>query len=436
MKEVREETIVQDPAFEYVFEKVPEDKRKRLRSLTIVLSGFPIALSNFVIGGIVGAGLTFPKAIAALLVGNIVLMSVVVLMGILAFKTGLSSTFLSRSAFGKIGSYIFSCLLVFSALTWISLNGDIFARLMNSVFSWWLVPIPVTAALVVFLWLLSAMRGYKGLAIMSNVGVPASIILALVGIITVGFSADGFSGIFSYIPENPLTFTVATASIVGGWIYGATITPDITRFASKKSHVIIAGIVAFSIGCFGFQFAGATIAISTGEGDFINAMIQLGIGIVAFFTAVFCLWTTEDKDIYTGSLALQNIIRDTKYYGKIKHKHTATAIATVAALFAAGGIFSFILPIIQFLSVLIPPIPGIIVAEGYFVKKSKHTHLINNRAIIAWLIGGILSFISLKLNFFISPLVGMISSGITYFMLEKLMNKNTISELPSEGEVM
>lgn len=414
------EKLPQDSAFEYAFEKVPDSKRKNLLSLTIVLAGFPIALSNFIIGGMVASQLPFLKAMLALAVGNFILMAVVIFMGILASRTGLSSTFLSREAFGKAGSFIFSILLFLSALTWISMNGDIFARLLNSLFSWWPVPIPLTAALVVFMWLLSAMRGYKGLALMSNIGVPAAIILSIFGVIFVASSEGGLSKVLSYTPAESMTFTAATAAIVGGWIYGATITADITRFAKRKTHVVIAGIISFSIGCLGFQIAGALVAISTGESDFINAMIQSGLGLIAFITAVFCLWTTEDKEIYTGSLALQNIIKETKFYGKVQHKHTATIIASVAAVFAAGGIFAYIMPIIQFLSILIPPIPGIIIAEGFFVKKTKQNIWMNKSAIIAWLIGGVLSYISLKTNFFISPLVGIFASGLAYFILEKV----------------
>lgn len=417
------EQIPEDSAFEYAFEEVPKNKKKPLIGLTIVLAGFPIALSNFIIGGIVASGLTFPMAMLALLVGNLVLMSVVIFMGIIASREGRAVTYLSRMSFGKVGSYVFSLLLFFSALTWISVNADIFARLISTLFAWWPIPTPLTAALVVFMWLLSAMWGYKGLAIMSNIGVPAAVILAIFGIVYVGLSDGGYSGVFSYIPEHPITFTAATAAVIGGWIYGATITPDITRFAKNNKHVITASIIAFSIGCYGFQVSGAFVALSTGEGDFINAMVGLGLGMVAFLTAVFCLWTTEDKEIYTGSLALQNIIRDTKYRGKIKHIHTATFIATCAAIFAAGGIYSYIMPIIQALSILVPPIAGIMIAEGLFIKKSKHELQLNRSAFVTWFLGGLASYLALKFDFFIPPLIGLVFAGFTYAILEKISKK-------------
>lgn len=432
MKE-RNKNVQNDSAFEYAFEEVPQNKRKNLLSLMIVLAGYPIALSNFVVGGAVGVGLSFSNAILALLFGNLLLISLVILTGLIAFKTGLSTAFLSKRAFGKVGSYLFSIMLALSAVTWVSLNGDIFSRLVKSTFEWWFIPVPVTAVIVIMMWLLSAYRGYKGLAFVSYLGVPAALILSFYGVYKVAVTTDGFSGVLSYVPNAPITFTAATASIVGGWIFGATVTPDVCRFAKRKLHVFIAGLIAFIVGCFAFQLSGALIAISTGEGDFTLAMAALGMGIVAFFTAVFCLWTTQDNNIYGASLALQNIIKDSPYYGKIKHKHVAVLIAGLAAIFAASGIYEHIMPITQFLSFLIAPVPGIIIAEEYFVKKPKQHIYFNKTAIIAWILGGFSGYIALKFNFLIPPFVGIIVAAVSFILLEKLIKTEVkIETMPTE----
>src|SRR5699024_11802936 len=124
-------------------------------------------------------------------------------------------------------------------------------------------------------------------------------------------------------------------------------------------------------------------------------MAALGIGIVAFFSAVFCIWTTQDNNIYGASLALQNIIKDSPYYGKIKHKHVAMMIAGLAAIFAASGIYEYIMPITQFLSFLIAPVPGIIIAEEFFVKQPKANVFLNKTAMFAWIVGGVSGYLSL-----------------------------------------
>ncbi|WP_130858967.1 purine-cytosine permease family protein [Gracilibacillus phocaeensis] len=413
-------------SLEYAYEPVPKDKRMKLPALILVLAGYPIALSNFVIGGLIGINSTYIDAITAILIGNSMLIAIVILMGILACKYGIASSFLARRAFGQKGSLIFSMLIFLSCLTWMAVNGDIFGNLMVNLFSWWPLPASVTAVIVVFLWLISAMKGAKGLAIMASFGVPAALICAVVGFISVGNTDGGYGSVFNFIPDNQMTFTAATASIVGGWVVGATITSDFSRFAQKPTHVVIGGITSFIVGGMGFQLVGTTVAISTGESDFIAAMIALGLGILAFFVAVFCLWTTQDKDIYAGSLAIQNMIKDTKLSGRLTHKHTSLIFVVLTAVLAASGVFNFLLPIIQFLSVLIPPVVGVVLIEGFFIKSSKENIVVNRTAIIAWIVGGLVSYLSLTFNFFISPLIGIITASIVYLVLEKVKSAKQV----------
>lgn len=414
------DTQAADSQLEYAFNGVPANERKSLLSLTVVLAGYPIALSNFVIGGAVGVGMTFMDALLALFVGNLTLIIVVLATGILAYRNGLSTAFLSRKAFGSVGSSLFSVLLAISAITWISLNGDIFARLIASTFTWWPIPVSITSLLVVLMWMQSAIRGYKGLQFISFVGVPAALIMCVVGFVAVGMNSNWFVSLLDYVPVKPMTMTAATAAIVGGWVFGATITPDVCRFAKKESHVYIAGIVAFIVGCFGLQLVGAMVAQATGSGDFTKAMAALGLSLVAFFAAIFCLWTTQDNNIYGASLALQNVFKQTRLAGKVTHKHIAIAISCIAAVLAAGGIYTYILPAIQFLAVLIPPVPGLIIAEEFFVKQSNADKVINWNAIWAWLAGGIAGYLSLRYNFFVPPLLGLGTSLVMYIVLHKI----------------
>ncbi|MGL6200498.1 MAG: purine-cytosine permease family protein [Lachnospiraceae bacterium] len=408
-----------DQSVEYVFSSVPQDKRKKLLSLTVVLAGYPIALSNFVIGGKVGVGLTFPNAVLALLLGNVILITIVIITGLFAFKTGLSTSFLSRRVFGYSGSSIFSILLAVSAVTWVATNGDIFARMIPATFTWWPIPVSITAILVILMWMQSAIRGFDGLQIISYLGVPAAIIMAIVGVIFV-LKQNSFESITSYVPTEPITIASATSQIVGGWIFGAVITPDVCRYAKKKSHVFISGIVAFVIGCFGLQFAGALVALCTGTGDFVVAMTGLGLGYVAFVCAVFCLWTTQDNNIYGASLALQNLFETTKYKGKFKHKHLAAFISGLAAILAFLGIYNYLSPVISVLSVLFPPLPGMIIAELLFVKSPQHERKTNPIALITWVIAGVVGYLALTFNFFIPPVLNILTAIIVYALLMKL----------------
>lgn len=274
------------------------------------------------------------------------------------------------------------------------------------------------------LWTLSAIRGYDGLEFISYVGVPAALIMSVAGVIAVARTPEGFNAVFDYIPVAEMSFSAGTASVIGGWIFGATISPDVCRFAKEKSHVYIAGTVAFVVGCLGLQVAGALVAIATGHADFTVAMASLGLSLIAFLAAIFCLWTTQDNNIYGASLALQNVFEKTKLKGKVKHSYIALGIAIFAAFLAASGIFNYILPIISFLSILIPPVPGLIIAQEYFVEKSHSKMNVNSTALIAWLVAGIASYASLQANWFVPPIVGIVTSMLIYTILSKFLDKD------------
>lgn len=408
-----------DESLEFAYGPVPKNKRLKFWALFIVLAGYPIALSNFVIGGIIGGANSYTNAVISIIAGNLILVSVVIVMGVLASKTGLSSSYLAKQALGKTGSKIFSLTILMSCLVWMGVNGDLFATLVTSLFDWWPIPAWLTSILVIFMWLSSAINGRKGLAILATLGVPVSLTCAMIGVVYIGSSGEGFTGLFSHFPVDQMGITTSISTIVGGWIVGATISSDMTRFAKRPLHVFIGGIAAFCVGGLGFQLVGATVSASTGHVDFVNAMIASGLGYVALVLAVFCLWTTQDKDIYAGSLSIQNIIKGSSLSGVLKHRHSSALFAVIAAALAAGGIFSYILPIIKILSVLIPSIVGIIVVEGYLIKKSKEDRPFNKLAIISWCAGGGVGAYALQNEILIPPLVAFFVTATIYFALEK-----------------
>lgn len=410
-------------AYEYAFEKVPDSQRKKGSSIFVILAGYTISLSNFVTGATVGSQMEFKDAIIACLVGNLFLALIAMLLGTVAFRTGLSTAFLSRKALGARASSIFSIILAISAVNWIAVNSDTFANMIRTTFSWWPIPAAITAVLVIALWAQSAIRGMKGLEIVSWLGVPCAVILTVACVIAVGAKV-GYGELFNFVPAgNTLTFTAATASFIGAWVFGCIVTPDVCRFAKKTSHVTVGAFVAVMVGLFGLEVCGIMVAAATREGSFVGATAALGLGVLVFFCAIFCLWTTQDNNIYGASLALQNIFEGTKLGGKVSHMALAILVAAAAAVFAAFGATKYLLPVTQALSVLLPPIPGLIVGEWFFVKKTKENRKVNWLALISWAAGGVAGYAALQANFFISSIIGMAVTIVVYVALSKLLDE-------------
>lgn len=281
----------------------------------------------------------------------------------------------------------------------------------------------LTSILVVAIWAQSAIRGVKGLEIVSWLGVPCAVVLTIACAVAIGNKA-GYETVFRFVPvgDAQISFAAGSTSFVGAWIFGCIVSPDVCRYAKKKSHVAIGAPIAVAVGLFGLEVIGIMTAQATNESGFVAATAALGLGILVFICAIFCVWTTQDNNIYSASLALQNVLKDTKMEGKVKHAVFAIIIAAAAAIFAAVGATKYLLPVVKTLSVLLPPIPGLIIAEFYFVKKSKDKKAINWVAIIAWAAGTIVGYIALQYNFLIPAIVSMAVTFVLYIVLSKALD--------------
>ena len=110
--------------------------------------------------------------------------AIATLLGIISCKTGLTTSVLARKSMGARSSSILSLLLALSAVNWIAVNADTFSKLILSNFSWWPIPVSITAILVVAIWAQSAIRGVKGLEFVSWLGTPCAVILTIVCLIS------------------------------------------------------------------------------------------------------------------------------------------------------------------------------------------------------------------------------------------------------------
>lgn len=142
---------------------------------------------------------------------NLMLIVVATLLGIISCRTGLTTSVLARKSMGGRSSAILSFLLAVSAVNWIAVNADTFAKLIGSTFSWWPIPVGITAIIVVALWAQSAIRGVNGLEIVSWLGVPCAIVLTIACAIAIGTKA-GYASVFAYTPPSDLQISFAAGS--------------------------------------------------------------------------------------------------------------------------------------------------------------------------------------------------------------------------------
>jgi cytosine permease len=82
----------------------------------------------------------------------------------------------------------------------------------------------------------------------------------------------------------------------------------------------------------------------------------------------------------------------------------------------------------RFLSVLgifVPSVAGVMWAEYYMIRGKKFVvrPCVNIRAVIGWIVGSIISWLSAKYGFGLPPINGIVVAGLVYFILMKLSSK-------------
>lgn len=410
-------------ATEYAYEPIPDSAKKSAISLIAVLAGYLIAMSNFVTGAAIGYRMTFMDSIKVLCISDAYLVFISIAMGLVAFKFGITTTVMSRKVLGQKGSLILSTILSLSVVCWLGTNGDTFAKMIVAAFPGWPLSIGITAVILMFIWLQSSSRGYKGLEIVSFLGVPAAIILSIWVIVSAGKATNNFTSLFSYVPEGSYSFSQATTAGVGAWIFGAISSMDVIRFAKKKSHFVVGGIVSFFFCLLTLQVTGVVCAQATGQSNFVAAAEALGIAIPTLICSFFALWTTQDNNIYSATLSIQNILGETPLKGKVKHKQIAYGLAILAAGFSLTGALNYVLVFVSTLSVLLAPIPGLYLSEVYIVKNSAEGKKFSACGLIAWVVSGIIGYYCNANNFLVPPIISFIVAFVLYTVFGNLMKK-------------
>ncbi|MEW8960093.1 MAG: cytosine permease, partial [Moorella sp. (in: firmicutes)] len=180
---VQERQII-DVTGDYARHCVPQEKRKDVFSIAMVTAGFTICMSGLFTGAAMAKGMSLGEAILANIVGNIILAAYSGLTAAIGAKYGVSSTMLCRHAFGRQGAIIIGLLWAITLTGWYSVQSGFFGQTINALLpnAGWISSVRVATLWGGLLMMLTAVMGFRGLQILSNIGIPLLLIVASYGI--------------------------------------------------------------------------------------------------------------------------------------------------------------------------------------------------------------------------------------------------------------
>jgi cytosine permease len=221
-----------------------------------------------------------------------------------------------------------------------------------------------------------------------------------------------------------MTVIEAISAIVGLTILTPVLMPDFSRFARTDKDSLIS-VLALVIGFPIILLAGAIPSLVTGEIDIMKIMIGLSLTIPAFIILVFSTWTTNTSNLYSTQLTLATVFKKQKL---VKLGIISSILGTIIAVI---GIATYFIDLLSVLSVLIPPISAIFIANFFFIKKQNYDlkdfdklPAYDFAALASWLFScviaylGYFNYITLtSISFFDSFIIAFIS----YLMLKKFI---------------
>ena len=388
-------------------------------------------------GMMIGLGLgKISSVIFSYGLGEIILIVMMGLMGYIGAKTGISTPLIANFSFGRIGAIIISLSIALALMGWFGVQAAFFARTVQFYFKTDF-PLPVFSFLCGILMMIPALFGIRGLSTLSWIASPFMIVVFLWGILKMGLhflpSEQLISLAHNHQPDPyPLTVGAAASIVAGGFMVGAATSADIFRYARPRfKDIFLAAGLAMFVSAF-LHFVGSSLAMNTGVyherlPELIIDNQYLGFGFIGFLALLLAQWTTNDSNIYSSALALNNIFRTKRW------KVTIGA-GLFASLFAALGILERLELFLIILTVSIGPIGGIFLCDYYLLKRLKKPRFtdeasspINIRALGVYLVSCLLGWTTsghpFTINIFpfsVFAFNGIISSIILYYLVMKI----------------
>ncbi|MFF1919997.1 cytosine permease [Streptomyces sp. NPDC058221] len=352
---------------DYSLSRVPRDRRFGFWSMLLQWLAQSGSISQFTLGATIGVGMTFGNAFLAFTLGAVILEVVIFAIGLAGMREGLATPMLTRwVGFGRNGSALVSFVIAVSLVGWFGVQNTIFGNSVSALVggpSWmWcvLAGIAITA-LVIF--------GFKYMANFAKIVTPLFFAMVAFSVIRT-LNDHSFSDlIHSPPPGDTIPLAVAATAIAGGYMTGAIVSPEMTRYNRRGSHVFLQSASSMILS----EYIVGLTGVLLGHLVKSNEVSHIVLSTSGAFGVIVVLMSTakiNDWNLYGSSLGVVNFFQ--VVFGKRVHRGVVTIVLGIAGtLLSAVGIMTHFTEFLTILGVAIPPIGGIIVAEYWVVKKMR-----------------------------------------------------------------
>ncbi|CAM3724436.1 NCS1 family nucleobase:cation symporter-1 [Alicyclobacillus pomorum] len=448
---------------------IPQEKRNwnRYNFATVWMGMIHNIPTYATAGGLVAMGLSPWAAIAAIMVGSLVLYGALALNGHAGAKYGLPFPVLIRTSFGVIGANIPAVLRAFVAIMWFGIQtfagSSALMVLLVNIWPGWAhlggsfnllgLSLPGLLSFLVF-WLANVLflnHGMESIRKMEIFAGPLVYVVFIGLVIWAIRAAHGLGPIYSQTGSFHnfgsafMPFVTAVTGIIGIWATLVLNVVDFTRFAAKQREQVFGQLLGLP-GTF-FLFAFASITVSSGAKVAFGQVLWDPVQILAHFhnpivillsVVTLCMAAVSTNlaaNIVSPAYDLANLFPKWIDFRRGAYLSAILSIFTLPwkLMQYSASIFAFLGTI----GGLLGPVAGIMFAD-YFVFRKRTIAVaelytmhgryayykgFNYRAFVATLIGALVSLIgqfdpSLRALYDVSWFIGV---GVAFFGYVTLM---------------
>jgi cytosine permease len=426
---------------DHAVSRMPDGERKHWFVVFLQRYGQMSALSQFLLGATLGFGMDFWQAFLALTLGAVILEVVAVFTGIAGQREGLTTSLLTRwTGFGRYGSSMLGLVITISLMGWFGVQNAVFAQGLQSLlpgamplWSWEVITGLVVTGIVIW--------GFLSMTWTAYITVPAFVLLCIYSIgKALGKESLG-SLVASHHPGPALGIGAGATLVAGGFIVGAVINPDMSRFNRNARDVVVNTILGITLGEYTIGLIGVLLA-HYAKTENVIGIVTTTTGAVGVLILVAATTKINDWNLYSGSLGLANFL-DTAF-GKRIHRAVLTLIVgAIGTLLSALGILGHFEGFLTILGVAFPPVAAIMVVD-YYVLKTHRRELEATRSsgLPAWCpnwnVSGWAAWIASALvgyyvHWGIASVNSLVVAAVLYYGLARLMPEHSPATAVTEA---
>jgi cytosine permease len=403
---------------------VPASHRKSVGSIAAVWFGFPMILTCSVFGGLLAAFLGFQAALAAILVGNLILLVYVGTLAYLSARNGLNFGMQATQVFGRFGSLVAVGFLATVVTGWFAFQVGLTGATIEQSFGWDAGPVTLVAGV---LFIAVTFIGIRALSILGLVAAPFFLVVAGVSLYLV-WRDTGLGGVWAYPGmggSSALSFGAGVTLVVATFADSGTMTADFTRWSRNGREAVTATLTAFPIANTVAFTVGAVLVASgaIGEpgvngGNFLPILVD-GHGpllaTIAFLFVFVNLGSVCSHCLYNGAVGWSQMT------GQRMRLLTVVlgAIGTAAAL---AGVWNHLLDWLNILGVFVPPIGAVIIVDQLLRRRlstGRSEQALRINALVGYAVGalaaGVVHYQAPQLS---EVVVGIVVAGIAYWLVD------------------